>query len=45
MNTTNGTEWDKVANAMVIHHTNDETPLWLSREDLEEMLRVLEGGE
>ena len=43
MNTTNGTEWDKVANTIVIYHTNEDHPLWLSREDLEDMLRVLEG--
>lgn len=44
MNTDNGTDWDKVGNAIIIYHTNDEHPLWLSREDLEEMLRVLEEG-
>lgn len=42
MNTDNGTDWDKVGNAIIIYHTYDEHPLWLSREDLEEMLRVLE---
>lgn len=41
MNTDNGTDWDKVGNAIIIYHTNDEHTLWLSREDLEEMLRVL----
>ena len=50
MNTDNGTDWDKVGNAIIIYHTNDEVPtgtilLWLSREHLEEMLRVLEGEE
>lgn len=43
MNTDNGTDWDNVGNAIIIHHMNEESPLWLSREDLEEMLRVLEG--
>ncbi len=45
MNTDNGTDWDKVGNAIIIYHQQEEHPLWLSREDLEEMLRVLEGGE
>lgn len=45
MNTDNGTDWDKVGNAIIIYHTNEESPLWLIREDLEQMLRVLEGGE
>ena len=49
MNTTNGTDWDKVGNAIIIYHQQDYPervpPLWLSKEDLEEMLRVLEGEE
>lgn len=45
MNTNNGTDWDKVGNAINIHHQQEEAPLWLSKEDLEEMLRVLEGGD
>lgn len=43
MNTDNGTDWDKVGNAIIIYHQQEEHPLWLNREDLEEMLRVLEG--
>ena len=43
MNTDNGTVWNKVSNAIIIYHQQEERPLWLSREDLEEMLRVLEG--
>lgn len=43
MNTDNGTDWDKAGNAIIIYSTNEQHPLWLSREDLEEMLRVLEG--
>lgn len=49
MNTDNGTDWDKIGNAIIIYHQQDYhemvSPLWLSREDLEEMLRVLEGGD
>lgn len=45
MNTDNGTDWDKVGNAIITYHTNEEAPLWLSKEDLEDMLRVLEGGD
>ena len=45
MNTDNGTVWNKVGNAIIIYHTNEESPLWLSKEDVEEMLRVLEGEE
>lgn len=45
MNTDNGTDWDKVGNAIIIYHQQEERPLWLSRVDLEEMLRVLEGEE
>ena len=48
MNTDNGTDWDKAGNAIIIYHQQEDyhemvPPLWLSREDLEEMLRVLEG--
>jgi hypothetical protein len=48
MNTDNGTDWDKVGNAIIIYHQQEDNhemvpSLWLSREDLEEMLRVLEG--
>ena len=48
MNTDNGTVWNKVSNAIIIYHQQEDyremvPPLWLSREDLEEMLRVLEG--
>lgn len=43
MITDNGTDWDKVGNAIIIYHQQQEAPLWLSKEDLEEMLRVLEG--
>ncbi len=43
MNTDNGTDWDKEGNVIIIYHMNEEAPLWLSKEDLEEMLRVLEG--
>ena len=45
MNTDNGTDWDKVGNAIIIYHQQEERPLWLSKGDLEEMLRVLEGEE
>lgn len=45
MNTDNGTDWDNVGSAIIIYHQQEERPLWLSKEDLEEMLRVLEGGE
>lgn len=48
MNTDNGTVWNKVGNAIIIYHQQEDyhemvPPLWLSREDIEEMLRVLEG--
>lgn len=43
MSTDNGTDWDKAGNAIIIYHQHEEAPLWLSREELEEMLRVLEG--
>ena len=43
MYTDNGTDWDRVGNAIIIYHQQEDHPLWLSREDLEEMLRVLEG--
>ena len=26
MNTDNGTDWDKVGNAIIIYHTNEEAP-------------------
>lgn len=42
MNTPNGTDLDKVGNAIIIYHQQEEAPLWLSKEDLEEMLSVLE---
>lgn len=45
MNTDNGTDWTGVGNAIIIYHQQQEAPLWLSREDLEEMLRELEGDE
>jgi hypothetical protein len=43
MNTDNGTDWDKVGNAIIIYHQQEESPLWLSREGLEEMLRNVRG--
>jgi len=45
MNTTNGTDWDKCGNAIIIYHQQEGCPLWLSAEDLWEMLKELEGGE
>lgn len=45
MNTGNGTDWDVQGNAVIVYHMNEEAPLWLSKEDLEEMLRKLEGDE
>ena len=45
MNTDNGTDWDKVGNAIIIYHQQEERPLWLSKGDLEEMLRQLESDE
>jgi hypothetical protein len=49
MNTTNGTDWDKCGNAMsnntTIHHQQEDAPLWLSAEDIREMLKELEGEE
>lgn len=29
MNTDNGTDWDKVGNAIIIYHQQEEHPLWL----------------
>ena len=43
MNTDNGTDWDKGGNAIIIYHRDEEHNLWSSKEDLEDMLRVLEG--
>jgi len=43
MNTINGTEWDKCGNAIIIYHANDDFPLWLSADDLREVLEGLEG--
>jgi len=45
MITDNGTDWDKCGNAIIIYHTNEEHPLWLSVDDLREMLKKLEGDE
>lgn len=45
MNTDNGTDWDKVGNAIIIYHQQEERPLGISKEDLEEMLRQLESHE
>jgi len=45
MTTTNGTEWDKCGNAIIVYHQQEEAPLWLSADDLREMLKKLEGEE
>lgn len=43
MITDNGTDWSIQGNAVIIYHQQEEAPLWLSKEDLEEMLRKLQG--
>lgn len=43
MITDNGTDWASVGNAVIIYHQQEEGPLWLSKEDLEEMLNQLKG--
>ena len=43
MNTENGTDWSIQGNAVIIYHQQEEAPLWLSKEDLEKMLKELEG--
>ena len=45
MITDNGTEWSVQGNAVIIYHQQEEAPLWLSVEDLREMLKELEDVE
>lgn len=43
MTTGNGTDWSIQGNAVIVYHQQEESPLWLSKEDLEEMLTRLNG--
>ena len=45
MITGNGTDWSVQGNAVIIYHQQEEAPLWLSEDDLREMLKKLEGEE
>jgi len=42
MKTEYGTEWSSDEETIIVFHTNEERPLWLSKQDLEEMLKFLE---
>lgn len=39
----NGTDWSVQGNAIIIYYQQEEAPLWLSKEDLEQMIKKLEG--
>lgn len=43
MITDNGTDWGVQGDAVIIYHQQEEAPLWLSKEDLEQMIKQLEG--
>lgn len=43
MITDNGTYWSIEGNAVIIYHQQEEAPLCLSKEDLEQMIKQLEG--